>query len=154
MHSRIFVVIDKDGINKEDLFVPDYEDIQYFGDYVVESDDLEDDVEWLANVYKISVKKKDSRFFINRDEFIEALKEDRYERIKNAKKVLDSKPIELLTDADIYFANEYLSGKNSLMFIYNDHQYVDNSMYLLREMDNSTNANNEIEIVASYDYHC
>ena len=154
MHSRIFVLVDKDDIDKEELFVPDIDDVECHTDYVCESDDLEGDVEWLSDAYKIKVNKKEEKFFINRQEFIRALKEEKIAKVENAKKLLNSKPAKDLTDIDIFRVTECLTDRCGFLFIYNDDQCVaGNFMDLLRELEFSKEFDNEIEIVASYDYH-
>ena len=151
MHSKIFVLVDK-NIDRDDLLIPDYEDVKCIADYV-ENSNLEDDIIWLGNTYEIDIKKKDGKFFLNREEFLKTLMKEKTKSIENAKKLLDSKPVGNLTEMDIYKTIKYLTDSGSFLFAYNNNQYLESLIELFYEMESSAGVNKEIEIVASYDYH-
>ncbi len=153
MHSRVFV-IKKVKDNLDDIIFPDFEDVnKYINgiDYMEISDNFDEDIEWFKSAYKDAITTLGAVHKINKDKFIEALKERRINGIKKAIEILNSKPVDEINEFDLYNAADNLERKYTFLFFYDASMFSENE--LLDYLQNVGKTEDEFEIIASYDYH-
>ena len=151
-HSRIFVLMEEDIIEEsEKVHGPSYEElisVYPAADYIDDSN-LDDDILWFKDVYKIEVKKKNGYYIINRQQFLDCLRKDTIKNIEKAKSLLNKKPAADITDTDIFEVVSLLQDKYSFLF------YMDGILFTPAEFSRylSDMQDDTLAIVASYDYH-
>lgn len=155
MHGRIFVFKDE-KMSEDDIFFPEWENIKDacpMADYYNEDTFIEEDVEWLSNAYGIKLyreKNGELHFYINSDEFLRVLKEDRVKRLEKVKEILEKKPLEEINDADVYKMRELINDSNGFLYTYGVLEVLtgDNLIFYFEKEKPE-----KLEIVTTIDYH-
>ena len=152
-HSRVFVLTDDEDImeENEEVYGPSYEElisVYPAADYISDSN-LDDDILWFKDIYKIEVKKKNDYYIINRQQFLDCLKQDTIKNIEKAKSLLNEKPAADITDTDIFEVVSLLEDKYSFLF------YMDGVLFTPAEFISylSNMQDDTLVIASSYDYH-
>ena len=152
-HSRIFMFKDE-NTELDDVFKPDYEELISAcpaADYIDEDTSLSDDIDWFNSVYGNIVTEKDGRYFVEKEDLIRVLEENKIKRVKEVREKLLNKSPEELSSTDIYLIAESLEDKNSFLFGLNNHSYLTTSLYFLDDLQYCKS--DTLEIVKTYDYH-
>lgn len=152
MHSRIYVLARKNS----DYNVPDIEDlynslirINPLTDYVYFSENFENDIEWLAQYYKLHPKKENGVYVVGRKELLKSLREERGNNILEAKAILCHKELKNISSFDLFRVARLIQNNDGFLFYFDGVLLTPND--LIDSLEDSSL--NKLEIVKSYDYH-